>query len=69
MPNSRINKVWVEKAASYSNEITIHDLYREYPDFIMNVKREQELVENHDNIIFQFPLYWYSSPSLLKKWI
>ncbi len=69
MPNSRINKVWVEKAASYSNEITIHDLYREYPDFIINVKREQELVENHDNIIFQFPLYWYSSPSLLKKWI
>ncbi len=42
---------------------------REYPDFIINVKREQELVENHDNIIFQFPLYWYSSPSLLKKWI
>lgn len=35
MPNSRINKVWVEKAASYSNEITIHDLYREYPDFII----------------------------------
>lgn len=52
MSNSRINKVWVEKAASYSNEITIHDLYREYPDFIINVKREQELVENHDNIIF-----------------
>ncbi|MCO7179531.1 NAD(P)H-dependent oxidoreductase, partial [Streptococcus gallolyticus] len=21
------------------------------------------------NLIFQFPLYWYSSPSLLKKWI
>lgn len=36
MPNSRINKVWVEKAASYSNEITIHDLYREYPNFIIN---------------------------------
>lgn len=35
MPNSRINKVWVEKAASYSNEITIHDLYREYPDFMV----------------------------------
>ncbi|MGT2357467.1 NAD(P)H-dependent oxidoreductase [Staphylococcus aureus] len=45
----------------------MHDLYREYPDFIINVKREQELVENHDNIIFQFPLYWYSSPSLLKN--
>lgn len=69
MSNSRVNKLWVEKAAAYSNKITIHDLYREYPDFNINVKKEQELVESHDNIIFQFPLYWYSSPSLLKKWI
>ena len=23
---------------------------------------------NYDRIIFQFPLYWYSAPALLKKW-
>lgn len=56
MPNSRINKVWIEKAAAYSNEITIHDLYSEYPDFNINVKREQELVEDQI-ILFSNSLY------------
>ncbi len=46
MPNSRINKVWVEKAASYSNEITIHDLYREYPDFIIGSVAKLKLSYN-----------------------
>ncbi|WP_244444701.1 NAD(P)H-dependent oxidoreductase [Paenibacillus camerounensis] len=25
-------------------------------------------MEQHDRIILQFPFYWYSTPSLLKKW-
>ncbi len=30
--------------------------------------REQRLIEDHDRIIFQYPLYWYSTPPLFKKW-
>ncbi|GBF48715.1 flavodoxin-like protein [Leptospira ryugenii] len=49
--------------------ITKHDLYESYPDFFIQVKKEQELLVDHDLILFQHPLYWYSSPPLLKQWI
>jgi len=52
-----------------SPNITFHDLYQEYPDFDINMKREQELLYNHDIIIWHHPLYWYSCPPLLKQWI
>lgn len=48
--------------------VTWHHLEAVYPDEIINVKNEQALLREHDRIIFQFPFYWYSSPSLFKKW-
>ncbi len=29
---------------------------------------KQQLLTSHDLIVFQHPLYWYSSPALLKEW-
>jgi glutathione-regulated potassium-efflux system ancillary protein KefG len=49
--------------------ITIHDLYAAYPDFAIDVDREQALLLAHDVIIFQHPFYWYSSPSIIKEWL
>ncbi|WP_412989230.1 NAD(P)H-dependent oxidoreductase [Pediococcus siamensis] len=34
----------------------------------VDVAAEQALLRRHDRIIFQFPLYWYSAPALLKHW-
>lgn len=51
-----------------NKEITVHHLESLYPDFKIDVKKEQALLKEHDRIIFQFPFYWYSSPALLKKW-
>ena len=65
---SLVNQALV-KHIPKSTYITFHDLYEEYPDFDIDVQREQELVENHDIIIWQHPLYWYSCPPLLKQWI
>jgi glutathione-regulated potassium-efflux system ancillary protein KefG len=48
--------------------ITIHDLYEAYPDFWIDVAREQQLLLDHDVIVFQHPFYWYSVPALLKEW-
>ena len=67
--NSRVNKRWKEELEKYEDKILIHDLYKEYPDWNINVSKEQILLESHENIIIQFPFYWYSSPPLLKKWI
>ncbi len=49
--------------------VTVRDLYQLYPDFYIDVGREQELLLQHDTVIWQFPLYWYSVPPLLKQYI
>jgi len=52
-----------------SPNITFHDLYQEYPDFDVDIKREQELLSAHNIIVWHHPMYWYSCPPLLKQWI
>ena len=47
---------------------TFVDLYAEYPDFQIDIDREQQRLLEHDVIVFQHPLYWYSTPSILKEW-
>ena len=48
--------------------VTFHDLYEAYPEFDVDVKREQGLLLDHDVVVLQFPFYWYSTPALLKEW-
>ncbi|MXN89746.1 NAD(P)H oxidoreductase [Flavobacterium sp. Sd200] len=65
---SNANNVLVNHIPDSPN-ITFHDLYQEYPDFDIDIKREQELLLLHDIIIWHHPMYWYSCPPLLKQWI
>lgn len=64
---SRVNRMLIE-GLDQIEDLTFHDLYEAYPDFDIDVEREQAQLEAHDVIIFQFPLFWYSTPSLLKEW-
>lgn len=68
LEKSRVNRSLIEAAADLP-DLTFHDLYEAYPDFYINVQREQGLLLQHDLIIWQHPLYWYSVPPLLKQWI
>ncbi|OQA05897.1 MAG: General stress protein 14 [Bacteroidetes bacterium ADurb.Bin397] len=65
---SRIHKA-LKKAIPETSDITFRDLYELYPDFNINIKQEQQLLNDHDIIIWQHPVYWYSVPPLLKQWI
>ncbi|MBM7573385.1 NAD(P)H-dependent oxidoreductase [Aquibacillus albus] len=67
MEESAINKR-LKKAIVGKSNILVHDLYDTYPDENIDIKREQQLLEGHDRVVFQFPNYWYSYPPLLKKW-
>jgi glutathione-regulated potassium-efflux system ancillary protein KefG len=49
--------------------VTIHDLYAAYPDFLIDVDREQALLLEHDLVVLQHPFYWYSSPAIIKEWL
>lgn len=49
--------------------VTFHDLYEAYPDFDIDVDREQDLLLEHDVIVLQHPFYWYSAPAIIKQWL
>lgn len=67
--NSIINKRWIEELEKDPQKYTVHQLYKAYPDGKIDIAKEQQLMESHDNIVFQFPFYWFSSPPLLKQWL
>ncbi len=48
--------------------VSFIDIYAEYPDSIFDIQREQERLLAHDVILFQHPVYWYSTPGILKDW-
>lgn len=68
--------------ASFANRIILEDLQAEfgpsievrrldrlYPDFRIDVAAEQKALIEADIIVWQFPLYWYALPALMKKWV
>lgn len=67
MEQSRANAALLD-AVKDLEHVTVNDLYAEYPDFLINVDREQELLEKHDRIVIQHPFFWYSTPAIVKEW-
>ena len=55
-------------ATSRIDGVTFVDLYADYPDFQIDIDREQARLLEHDVIVFMHPLYWYSTPAILKEW-
>ena len=64
---SHVNRYMAQAAAAVDG-ITFVDLYRDYPRFDVNVVIEQQRLLDHDVVLFQFPMFWYSTPSLIKEW-
>jgi glutathione-regulated potassium-efflux system ancillary protein KefG len=64
---SRVNQLLLSSVQSLPG-VTVNDLYESYPNFHVDVAREQALLLEHDVIIFQHPFYWYSSPPIVKQW-
>ena len=67
LEKSRVNRRLVAAVRDLDG-VTFHDLYEAYPDFAVEVRREQELLEAHDVLILQHPFFWYSTPALVKEW-
>lgn len=68
LQKSRVNRPLADAARGVAG-VMFHDLYEEYPDFHIDVTREQELLLAHDVIVMQHPFYWYSGPALVKEWM
>jgi putative NADPH-quinone reductase len=67
LERSEVNRPLAEAVRDLDG-VTLVDLYAEYPDSQIDIDREQQRLLDHDVIIFQHPLYWYSTPAILKEW-
>jgi glutathione-regulated potassium-efflux system ancillary protein KefG len=67
LQNSRVNRAMAD-ALQGVDGVTFHDLYERYPDLHIAVETEQRLLAEHDVIVFQHPIFWYSSPAIVKEW-
>lgn len=67
LTESRANATRLAEIKDLDN-VTVHDLYEAYPDFNIDVAREQQLLREHDTVVLQFPVYWYNVTSMLKAW-
>lgn len=67
LERSRVHRRMVAAVPAHP-DLTFHDLYEAYPRLDVDVAREQALLVRHDFVVLQFPMYWYSTPPLLKQW-
>jgi glutathione-regulated potassium-efflux system ancillary protein KefG len=67
LETSRLTRRLAEAAAAL-DDVTVSDLYEQYPTFDIDVRVEQARLVAHDVIVFQHPFFWYSAPALLKQW-
>jgi glutathione-regulated potassium-efflux system ancillary protein KefG len=67
LERSRVNRRLVHELAGIDG-VFVHDLYEVYPTLDIDVRREQQLLLDHDVVVFQHPFYWYSAPAIVKEW-
>lgn len=67
LEHSLANKTIIEGMKEAGLSFTLNDLGAK--GFNFDVEKEQELLVNADTIVFQFPVYWYSYPALMKYWV
>ena len=69
LPASRVSRSIIEEIKTQANsDITLHVLWEAYPDYKIDIKKEQDLLMAHEKVVFVFPTQWYAVPALLKKW-
>jgi glutathione-regulated potassium-efflux system ancillary protein KefF len=59
----------ISEVASQNDNLEVRHLDQLYPDFKIDIKAEQAALLHADVIVFQYPLFWYSTPAILKEWI
>ena len=67
--NSMVNQCWLNELKKHPDQFTVHELYKAYPDGRINIEAEQRLVEQHESLVLQFPVYWFNCPPMLKQWL
>ena len=64
--SSQANKALMD-AVKEMEEVAIYNLYEMRPEDSYNIDLWSKIISQASALVFQFPLYWMSAPSLLKK--
>ncbi|EHA1082980.1 NAD(P)H-dependent oxidoreductase [Photobacterium damselae] len=71
---SHANSISNDEIISYLEQshigerLSVRKLEELHSNFEFDVEKEQLALLEADTIIFQFPIFWYSFPALMKKW-
>lgn len=65
--DSKFNKTLLDSIKNLEN-VVIHNLNATYSNNNINIDNEVKLLKDANKIIAQFPLFWFSSPSMFKEW-
>jgi len=65
---SLANKTIIDELQNSNLDIEVRHLHTLYPDYKIDAKAEQEALLRHQTIVFQYPVYWYNMPAILKQW-
>ena len=65
---SRANKALMD-AISDMGEVAIYNLYEMRVEDAFNAEIWSTIISHASALVFQFPFYWMSAPSLLKRWL
>jgi glutathione-regulated potassium-efflux system ancillary protein KefF len=70
MELSRVNRRLLKTAQGVDGpRVVVRDLYRLYPDYLIDVPAEQALLARASLVVWQHPIHWYSMPPLMKLWV
>ncbi len=67
-PASRANAALL-RAVTGRPGTEIRDLTALYPDGVVDVAAEQATLQRADQVVLQYPTYWYSMPGPMKNWL
>jgi glutathione-regulated potassium-efflux system ancillary protein KefF len=64
---SRANAALLRAVADLP-DVQVRSLYELYPDFDIDAQAERNALEGASLVAFMHPIYWYTTPGLLKHW-
>jgi glutathione-regulated potassium-efflux system ancillary protein KefF len=66
--HSRATAALVARAQAHPR-VRLHDLYRLYPDYVIDVPAEQQALAHAKLVVWLHPIHWYGMPALMKLWL
>ena len=65
--HSQVNRRLI--AAAGATGVELRNLYRLYPDYLIDVAAEQAALAAARLVVWLHPIHWYSMPPLMKLWL